>query len=139
LRLRLRRLENHVLRHDDAPQARDVGEELAQLIVVSDDLQAVLVGVERRSRLHRERLEPADRHTAQFRLGRDVVDQCGHLVLLGYELAHHTESALYCSTLRRRSSTVPLARSVLARSMMRCRLSISTRVASICWPVGCSQ
>src|SRR6266550_4549827 len=46
LRLLRRRLEDHVLRDDDARQARDVGQELAQLVVVPDDLEAVPVRVE---------------------------------------------------------------------------------------------
>src|SRR5207249_3038039 len=75
LRLARGRLEHHVLRDDDARQARDVGQELAQLVVMPDDLEAVAVGVERRSRLDRLGLDPADRHAAHFGLGRDVVDQ----------------------------------------------------------------
>jgi len=48
-------------------------------------------------------------------------------------------SAVYCSTLRRRSSTVPLARSCFARSMITCKLSMVRLVSRICWPVGWAQ
>src|SRR5207247_6495979 len=41
LRLLRGRLEDHVLRDDDERLARAVGEELAQLVVVPDDLEAV--------------------------------------------------------------------------------------------------
>src|SRR5438876_781117 len=45
-----------IVRDDDPLQARDVGHELADLIVVADDRHVVLVGVERhRTRLDRQR------------------------------------------------------------------------------------
>src|SRR3989442_459411 len=89
-----RRLERHVLRHDDPRQARDVGQELAHLVVVTQDLHAVAVGIERRARLDRQRLEPPDVDAADFGLGRDVVDQRRHLVLLGDEATHQAEHRL---------------------------------------------
>src|SRR2546422_2464220 len=88
---RSRRLEAQVLRHDDAPQAGDVGQELAELVVVADDLEAVLVGVERLPRLDRLRLDAADGDAAYFGFGRDVVDQRPHLVLLRHQAAHHPQ------------------------------------------------
>src|SRR2546427_7316169 len=37
----LRRTEHHILRHDDARQARDVRQELAELVIMAQDLQPV--------------------------------------------------------------------------------------------------
>src|SRR5437762_8318547 len=61
LRLLLRWLEDHFLRHDDAWQAGDVGQELAEIVVMAEDLEAVPVGVEWLAGLDRPRLEPPDR------------------------------------------------------------------------------
>src|SRR5919108_125686 len=51
LGLLLRLPQHHVLRHDDTRQARDVGQELAQLVVMPEDLQAIAVRIERLPRL----------------------------------------------------------------------------------------
>src|SRR2546425_7729453 len=69
LRLLRGRLEDHVLRDDDARQARDVGQELAQLVVVPDDLEAVPVRVEGRPRLDGLGLDPAGRPAPHLGLG----------------------------------------------------------------------
>src|SRR5256886_17299759 len=58
LRLLLRRMEDHVLRHDNARQAGDVRQELAELVVMAQDLQAVAVGDRKSTRVDREWLEP---------------------------------------------------------------------------------
>src|SRR5439155_11684006 len=57
----------------------------------------------------------------------------------GSRLLITPSSYWYCSTLRRRSSTVPLAKSCFALSMITCRLSISASAVAICAAVGCSQ
>src|SRR2546430_3679324 len=87
------RRELHVLRHDDARQRRDVRQVFADLVVMPVDLEPVAIGVERRSRLGAERLNLAERHAANLRPGRDVVDQRRHLVALRHQAAHQLEPA----------------------------------------------
>src|SRR6266851_5322302 len=86
--------ERDVLRDDDARQRRDVGEILADLIVMPVHLEPVAIGVERRTGLRGERLNLAERDAANFGLGRDVVDQRRYFVALGHEAPHQLERAL---------------------------------------------
>src|SRR6266850_4314530 len=75
LRGRGRARQRDVLRYDDPRQRRDVGEILADLIVMAEDLEPVAVGVERIPGLGRERLNLAERDAADLGPRRDVVDQ----------------------------------------------------------------
>src|SRR5712692_6407017 len=94
LRGRRGRRQRDVLRHDNARQRCDVGEVLADLVIVTVDLEPVAVGVERRSGLWDERLNLADRDAAHLRLRRDVVDQRRHFVALRDQSPHQLERAL---------------------------------------------
>src|SRR5688572_15766128 len=83
--------ERDVLRHDDARQRRDVGEVLADLVVVAVHLEPVAIGVEQRAGLGGERLDLAERDAADLGLGRDVVDQRRDFVALRHQAAHQLE------------------------------------------------
>src|SRR6266545_1658260 len=60
--------QDDVLRHDDARQRRDVGEILADLVVMAVHLEPVAVRVERRAGLGVQRLNLAERDAADLRL-----------------------------------------------------------------------
>src|SRR5947199_1593924 len=66
-------MERQILRHHDALQARDVGQELADLVEVPVHLEAVPIGVERMAGLDGERLELAERDAADFGARRNVL------------------------------------------------------------------
>src|SRR5437879_10280040 len=86
--------EDHILRDDDARQRRDVGEILADLIVMPVHLEPVAIRVERRTGLEGERLNLDEGDRANLGLGRDVVDERRHFVALGHEAPHQLERAL---------------------------------------------
>jgi hypothetical protein len=56
-----------------------------------EDLEAIAVRIERLPRLGVLWIDATDADAAHLRLGRDIVDQRGHFVLVGHEAAHHAE------------------------------------------------
>src|SRR5918995_1612275 len=82
-----------VVRHNDPLEAGDVGQELPDLIVASDDRHVVPVSVEWRwTRLHRLRHHLGERYPPDFAAARDVVEEVGHLVSLGHQAAEQHQA-----------------------------------------------
>src|SRR6267142_2001845 len=73
---------------------RELGEVLADLVVMAVNLEPVAVRVERRAGLGSERLNLADGDPAHLRLRRAVVDQRRHFVALRHQPPHQLERAL---------------------------------------------